>query len=49
MKSFLEDGRILRSLKFRFSVFFNEQELYELDWENESTVESVLLMRRAKR
>ena len=35
--------------KFRFHVFFNEQELYELDWDNESTVESVLLMRRAKR
>lgn len=59
MKSFLEegniyeaeqeDGRILRSLKFRFPVFFNEQELYELDWDNESTVESVLLMRRATR
>lgn len=59
MKSFLEegniyeaeqeDGRILRSLKFRFPVFFNEQELYELDWDNESTVESVLPMRRAKR
>ena len=59
MKSFLEegniyeaeqeDGRILRSLKFRFPVFFNEQELYELDWDNESTVKSVLLMRRAKR
>ena len=59
MKSFLEegniyeaeqeDGRILRSLKFRFPVFFNEQELYELDWDNESTVESMLLMRRAKR
>lgn len=59
MKSFLEegniyeaeqeDGRILRSLKFRFPLFFNEQELYELDWDNESTVESVLLMRRAKR
>lgn len=59
MKSFLEegnnyeaeqeDGRILRSLKFRFPVFFNEQELYEFDWDNESTVESVLLMRRAKR
>lgn len=42
-------GRILSSLKFRFPVFFNEQELYELDWDNESTVESVLLMRRAKR
>ena len=59
MKSFLEegniyeaeqeDGRILSSLKFRFPIFFNEQELYELDWDNESTVESVLLMRRAKR
>ena len=59
MKSFLEegniyeaeqeDGRILRRLKFRFPVFFNEQELYELDWDNESTVESVLLMRLAKR
>lgn len=59
MKSFLEegniyeaeqeDGRILRSLKFRFPVFFNEQELYELDRDNESTVESVLLTRRAKR
>lgn len=59
MKSFLEegniyeaeqeDGRILRSLKFHFPVFFNEQELYELDWDNESTVESVLLMRLAKR
>ena len=59
MKSFLEegniyeaeqeDGRILRSLKFRFPIFFNEQELYELDWDNESTVVSVLLMRRAKR
>ncbi|MGM9970100.1 MAG: recombinase family protein, partial [Anaeroplasma sp.] len=50
MKSFLEevniyeaeqkDGRILRSLKFRFPVFFNAQELYELDWDNESTVET---------
>ena len=59
MKSFLEegniyeaeqeDGRILRSLMFRFPVFFNEQEVYELDWDNESTVESVLIMRRAKR
>ncbi len=54
MKSFLEevniyeaeqeDGRILRSLKFRFPVFFNDQELYELDWDNESTVETVVLL-----
>ena len=37
-----EDGRILKSLKFRFPVFFNNQELYELDWDNESTVETVV-------
>ena len=41
-----EDGRILRSLKFRLPVFFNEQELYELDWDNESTVECVTLLQR---
>ena len=56
MKSFLEevniyeaeqeDGRILRSLKFRFPVFFNDQELYELDWDNESTVETIIGLRR---
>ena len=58
MKSFLEevniyeaeqeDGRILRSLKFRFPVFFNDQELYELDWDNESTVETVVLLSQRK-
>ena len=58
MKSFLEevniyeaeqeDGRILRSLKFRFPVFFNDQELFELDWDNENTVETVVLMVNTK-
>ena len=56
MKSFLADvniyeeeqadGRILRSLKFRFPVFFNGKEIYELDWDNESTVETVVLLQR---
>ena len=56
MKSFLADvniyeeeqadGRILRSLEFRFPVFFNGKEIYELDWDNESTVETVVLMSR---
>ncbi len=27
--------------RFRFPVFFNDQELYETDWDNESTVEQV--------
>ena len=39
------DGRILRSLKFRFPVFFNGEEIYELDWDNESTVETIWLLR----
>ena len=58
MKSFLADvniykdeqadGRILRSLKFRFPVFFNGKEIYELDWDNESTVETVALLSHKK-
>lgn len=54
MKNFLEDvnfydeeqddGRILKSLKFRFPVFFNNQEVYKLDWDNESIVETVALL-----
>ncbi len=39
-----EDGRILRSLKFRFPVFFNGKEIYELDWDKVSTVETVVLL-----
>lgn len=56
MKSFLADvniyeeeqtdGRILRSLKFRFPVFFNGKEIYELDWDNETTVETCVLLGR---
>lgn len=47
MKSFLADvniyeeeqtgGRILRSFKFRFFVFFNGKGIYGLDCDNEST------------
>lgn len=56
MKSFLSDvniyeeeqadGRILKSLKFCFPVFFNGQEIYEFDWKNESTVETVVLIQK---
>ena len=58
MKSFLEDvniyeeeqadGRILRSLKFRFPVFFNGKEVYKLNWDNENTVETVVLLSHKK-
>ena len=48
MRSFVRRKTHLRSLKFRFPVFFNDQELYELDWDNESTVESVVLLSQQK-
>lgn len=41
-----EDGRFLKHIKFKFPVFFNGTETQELDWDNESTVESVVLMSR---
>jgi len=49
MKSFLaevnifekeqEDGRILKSLKFRFPVFFEGVDVEGVDWDNEKTLE----------
>jgi site-specific DNA recombinase len=43
-----EDGRILKGLKFKFPVFFNGQEIAELDWDNESTVEALALLVRER-
>lgn len=40
------DRRFLRHIKFRFPVFFNGREVQELSWDDESTVESVVLMSR---
>ncbi len=47
-KSRQAGGRILRSLRFRFPVFFNGKEIYELDWDNESTVETVVMLSHKK-
>ena len=54
MKSFIENvliypekqpnGKILRHIDFRFPVYFNGQEVDSLDWDNESTVETVCLL-----
>lgn len=41
-----EDGRFLKHIKFRFPVFYDGIETQELDWDNESTVESVILLHR---
>lgn len=40
----LPSGRILRRIKFRFPVFFDGQEVQEIGWDNDSTVESVVCM-----
>lgn len=40
----LPDGRFLKHIKFRFPVFFDGVETQELCWDNESTMESVILM-----
>ena len=38
------DGRFLKHIKFRFSVYFGDGETQELCWDNESTVETVCLL-----
>lgn len=42
----LPDGRFLRHIKFKFPVFYNGQEIDEMSWDKESTVETVLLLVR---
>lgn len=45
----LPSGRILRRIKFRFPVFFDGQEVQEIGWDNDSTVETVVLMSRVSK
>lgn len=40
----LPDGRFLRHIKFKFPVFYNGQEIDEMSWDKESTVETVCLL-----
>ena len=41
-----QDGRFLKHIKFRFPVYFGDNETQELCWDNESTVEIVVLIQR---
>jgi len=41
-----EDGRFLKHIKFRFPVFYDGIETQELDWDNESTVETIVALHR---
>ena len=42
------DGRFLKHIKFRFPVYFGGRETQELCWDNESTVETVVLLSQQK-
>ncbi|MDN0033577.1 recombinase family protein [Oscillibacter valericigenes] len=38
------DGRFLRSISFQFPVYFDGKEVQKLSWDDESTVETIILM-----
>ncbi|KAF5069637.1 hypothetical protein DSECCO2_231040 [anaerobic digester metagenome] len=40
----LEDGRILKNIKFMFPVFFNGKDISEISWDKEGTVEAIIMM-----
>lgn len=42
------DGRFLKHIKFRFPVYFNGKEIEEMSWDNETTVETVVLLSHKK-
>ena len=44
----LPDGRFLRHIRFKFPVFYNGQEIDEMSWDKESTVETVVLLSHKK-
>ena len=56
MKSFVDqvdiypdrtpEGQILKHIKFKFPVFFNGQMVEEFSWDNKSSVETIVLLRR---
>lgn len=44
-----ENGQILKSLKFRFPIYFNGSEAFGVSWDNETTVECIVLMSRVEK
>ena len=41
-----KDGRILRGLRFKFPIYLNGRNVLGVDWDNESTVETCVLLGR---
>ena len=42
------DGRFLKHIKFRFPVYFGDRKTQELCWDNESTVDTVVLLSKGE-
>ena len=37
-------GQVLKKIRFRFPIYFNGEEIDEISWDNDATVETVVLM-----
>ena len=44
----LENGKFLKHIHFRFPVYYNGTVIDDISWENESTVETVVLLSQQK-
>lgn len=42
-------GQVLKKIRFRFPIYFNGEEIDEISWDNDNTVETVVLMSRVDR
>ena len=42
------NGRIIKSIYFNFPVYYGEKEVDMLDWDNEKSAETVVLMSKVK-
>lgn len=45
-ESELSDGRFLKRIRFRFPVYFKGNEVQEISWDEDTTVETVMLFLR---
>ena len=43
-----ENGQVLKSMKFKFPVFYNGQTIEEIRWDKENTVETVCLLSKGE-
>ena len=41
-----ENGQVLKSMKFKFPVFYQGQTIEEIRWDKENTVETVVLIKK---